>query len=33
MAEITTMAVKAMPNVKFIGTRTWGATGPLAPVP
>lgn len=31
MAEITTMAVKAMPNGKFIGTHTWGATGPLAP--
>ncbi|HLZ86953.1 MAG TPA: S41 family peptidase, partial [Puia sp.] len=28
MAEITTMAVKTLPNGKFIGTRTWGATGP-----
>jgi len=31
MAEITTLAVKALPNGKVIGTRTWGATGPLAP--
>ena len=31
MAEITTMAIKALPNGKYIGTRTWGATGPVAP--
>ena len=31
MSEITTMAIKALPNGKFIGTRTWGANGPLAP--
>jgi C-terminal processing protease CtpA/Prc len=29
MAEITTMAIKSLPNGKFIGTRTWGANGPL----
>ena len=29
MAEITTMAIKTLPNGKFIGTRTWGANGPL----
>ncbi|MCL7986488.1 S41 family peptidase [Sphingobacterium sp. lm-10] len=29
MAEITAMAVKAMPNGHFIGERTWGAMGPL----
>lgn len=29
MAELTTMAVKAMPNGKFIGERTWGGNGPL----
>jgi C-terminal processing protease CtpA/Prc len=33
MAELTTMAIKALPSGKgkFIGTRTWGANGPLAP--
>ena len=31
MAELTTMAIKTLPNGKFIGTRTWGANGPLAP--
>jgi carboxyl-terminal processing protease len=30
MAEITTMAIKTLPNGKFIGTRTWGATGPVS---
>ena len=29
MAELTTMAIKTLPNGKFIGTRTWGANGPL----
>lgn len=29
MAEITTMAVKALPNGHFVGERTWGANGPL----
>ncbi|MET4142523.1 S41 family peptidase [Pedobacter sp. UYP1] len=31
MAEMTTMALKAMPggNVKFVGERTWGGNGPL----
>jgi C-terminal processing protease CtpA/Prc len=29
MAEMTTMAVKALPNGHFVGERTWGATGPL----
>jgi hypothetical protein len=29
MSEITTMAIKTLPNGKFIGTRTWGANGPL----
>ena len=31
MAELTTMAIKSLPNGngKFIGTRTWGANGPL----
>jgi carboxyl-terminal processing protease len=29
MAEITAMAIKTLPNGKFIGTRTWGANGPL----
>jgi carboxyl-terminal processing protease len=31
MSEITTMAIKSLPNGngKFIGTRTWGANGPL----
>jgi len=35
MAELTTMAIKALPNKNgtFIGTQTWGANGPLtAPV-
>jgi hypothetical protein len=35
MAELTTMAIKALPNKNgiYIGTRTWGANGPLtAPV-
>jgi carboxyl-terminal processing protease len=31
MAELTTMAIKTLPNGKFIGTTTWGANGPLAP--
>ncbi len=31
MSEITVLAVKALPNGKFIGTTTWGATGPLIP--
>lgn len=31
MAEITAMAIKSLPNGKFIGTTTWGANGPLAP--
>lgn len=32
MSEITTMAIKNLPNGNghFIGTRTWGANGPLA---
>jgi len=29
MSEITIMAVKTLTNGKFIGTRTWGANGPL----
>lgn len=29
MSEITIMAIKALTNGKFIGTRTWGANGPL----
>jgi carboxyl-terminal processing protease len=29
MSEITAMAIKTLPNGKFIGTRTWGANGPL----
>jgi carboxyl-terminal processing protease len=29
MAELTTMAIKTLPNGKFIGTQTWGANGPL----
>jgi hypothetical protein len=29
MSEITIMAIKALANGKFIGTRTWGANGPL----
>lgn len=29
MSEIVTMAIKTLPNGKFIGTRTWGANGPL----
>jgi len=31
MAELTTLAIKALPTGKFIGTTTWGANGPLAP--
>jgi len=31
MSEITTLAVQALPNGRFIGTTTWGATGPLIP--
>jgi len=31
MSEITAMAIKTLPNGKFIGTTTWGANGPLAP--
>lgn len=31
MSELTTMAIKTLPNGKFIGTRTYGANGPLAP--
>jgi hypothetical protein len=31
MAELTTIAIKSMPNGKFIGTTTWGANGPLLP--
>ena len=31
MAEYTAMAIKTLPNGKFIGTTTWGANGPLAP--
>ncbi|HVI46904.1 MAG TPA: S41 family peptidase [Chitinophaga sp.] len=29
MAEITTMAVKTLPNGHFVGERTWGGNGPL----
>ncbi|PSL49770.1 peptidase S41-like protein [Chitinophaga niastensis] len=29
MSEITTMAVKSLPNGHFVGERTWGANGPL----
>lgn len=29
MAEMTTMAVKTLPNGHFVGERTWGANGPL----
>ena len=29
MAELTTMAVRAIPNTLFIGETTWGATGPM----
>ena len=29
MSELVTMAIKTLPNGKFIGTRTWGANGPL----
>lgn len=32
MSELTTMAIKTLPNGKFIGTTTWGANGPLAPL-
>ena len=31
MAEIAIMSIKTLPNGKFIGSRTWGATGPVAP--
>jgi len=31
LAELTTMAIHAMPNGKFIGETTWGANGPIAP--
>jgi carboxyl-terminal processing protease len=31
MAEITALAVMALPNGRFVGTTTWGATGPLIP--
>lgn len=31
MAELTALAVKALPNGKFIGTTTWGANVPLTP--
>jgi len=31
MAELTALAVKTLPNGKFIGTTTWGANGPLTP--
>ncbi len=30
MAEITTLAIKTLPNGHFVGERTMGATGPLA---
>lgn len=29
MSEITTMAVKSLPNGHFVGERTWGGNGPL----
>jgi C-terminal processing protease CtpA/Prc len=29
MSELTIMAIKTLSNGKFIGTRTWGANGPL----
>ncbi len=29
MAEITTMALKQLPNTKVVGDTTWGANGPL----
>jgi len=29
MAELTTMALKQLPNTKVVGDTTWGATGPL----
>jgi len=32
MAEMTIMAVNALPNGYFIGEQTWGATGPLIDV-
>lgn len=32
LAELTTLAIKTLPNGKFIGTTTWGANGPLLPV-
>ncbi len=31
MAEMTAMAIKTLPNGRFVGTTTWGANGPLAP--
>jgi carboxyl-terminal processing protease len=31
MSELTTMAIKTLPNGKFVGETTWGANGPLAP--
>jgi carboxyl-terminal processing protease len=31
MAEMTALAVMALPNGRFVGTTTWGATGPLIP--
>lgn len=31
MSELTIMAIKTRTNGKFIGTRTWGANGPLTP--
>ncbi|WP_343561683.1 S41 family peptidase [Sphingobacterium sp.] len=30
MSEITTMAIKSLPNGYFVGERTWGGTGPLS---
>ncbi|NSL88949.1 S41 family peptidase [Chitinophaga solisilvae] len=29
MAEMTTMAIKTLPNGHFVGERTWGGNGPL----
>ncbi|PWT74828.1 MAG: hypothetical protein C5B59_10280 [Bacteroidetes bacterium] len=31
LSEITTLAIKTLPNGKFLGETTWGANGPLAP--
>jgi carboxyl-terminal processing protease len=31
MAEMTTMALKTLPNTYIIGDTTWGANGPLSP--